>query len=137
MAYTAAIDEATPLGADNAATADDQLRALKLAIKERLNSFFVSYNTDPLTINNGRIDPAGSLQFQDSTATWYAGIRPAPSLNGVLIGNGNVLSAMIDSRTTLLAAHIDNNNKLYFLTGYGLVIHYNSQRYSVDLTLIP
>lgn len=55
MAYTQAIDETTPAGTEDAKTADDQLRSLKRDIKERLNSFFADYNTDPLKPKAGAL----------------------------------------------------------------------------------
>lgn len=136
MAYTAAMDEATPAGTDAANTADDQLRDLKRDIKERIQSVFVDWNADPLTAKGIRLDSLlGAIYSQDSADNWIASITPNKLSNGIMIGNGDSITAMISSRTVLLAAALANNNKLYFISdgvNAGLVIHYNSLRILVN-----
>lgn len=132
MAYTQTIDEATPAGTDNASTADDQLRALKRDIKERLNSVFVDYNADPLVLKS--TTRVRALNFENSSGSFVTFMSEAPIENAVDIGTN--LYIRISTRP-ILAAVLDNNNKFYIESSTGpqrLIVHLNAKRYAINIT---
>lgn len=55
MAFVYAINASTPLATDLVSLGDDQIRDLKAAIRERVNSFFVNIDTDPWAGKDGAV----------------------------------------------------------------------------------
>lgn len=133
--YTQNIDETTPAGTEDAKTADDQLRALKRDIKERLNSFFVDYNTDPLRMKSGvAIDAEGGASVQ--IVSRIAGVDV-----GMIGANATQLKFNSGSRVIILpstgvppAAGIHNNGLIVDDTVGKIVFYANGLRYYLDAT---
>lgn len=138
MAYTAAMDETTPAGTDAAATADDQLRALKRDIKERLHSFFVDWNTDPLVAKDGAI--ITSL-YMTKNAGGTAAVFSNNFSGGVNIlyicadGSADGHYPKLPTRTALAAGDFLHNGLFYIdQATLNLVYHQGAVRYKVNLT---
>jgi hypothetical protein len=135
MAYTQDIDPATPAGGANAHTADDQIRALKRDIIERLESIFRDANEDPLVFDAAYFPDESGLAKPYLQATGVGGTAPGMVELGL-----QIISRLGDS--PLQAAHVNNNSKFYIDSSLGggnyrLVIHLNGQRYALNMTLIP
>lgn len=78
MAYTNAVfDPSVPAGASQLSGGDDTIRAAKLDLKERLETFFVDVDDDPLVVQSTILDTIGAkngkkmliagIAFEDAT----------------------------------------------------------------------
>jgi hypothetical protein len=65
MAYGDPLDQSTPADLDMAGQGDDRIRELKRALRQRLASFFVDVDADPLVPKAGSINPA--VAFADGS----------------------------------------------------------------------
>jgi hypothetical protein len=69
MAYADPINAATPDGAvDQARQGDDNIREFKRAVQQRLASFFINYDADPMVPKNGSIPGAALVDLAVLTA---------------------------------------------------------------------
>lgn len=73
MSFTAPIDPTSPVGTDQVSQGDNQLRALKLAIVERIDSMSDGVETDPIQIRQKAAEAIAVLQ-----ATRYNGTIADP-----------------------------------------------------------
>lgn len=97
MPYSGTIDPATPAFDGDAGQGDDQLRALKRDILERLNSFFVDANADPLVPKEGDLGLAIDVKIlhnlfapRDNTTSFSRGtsaISPNSHAQSVFYGS--------------------------------------------------
>lgn len=128
MAYTADIDETTPLGSDDASGADDQIRNLKRDIKERLQSIFADWNLDPLRL---LLQYGHSIWVKDNADVEY----PALSINVehlLWIGggpDGTLRPAIQISQLSSLPAHTpDRRGLICIVNNGGVVVYTETQR---------
>jgi hypothetical protein len=138
MAYTQAMDEATPPGGANANTADDEFRSLKRDIKERLNSFFQDYNADPLT---GKAGARITDLYMSKNAGGWASVLSNTFSGGVNVlficadGSADGHYPMLPVRTILAGGNFLHNGLLYIESGTGeLIFHKGAARFKVNLT---
>jgi hypothetical protein len=132
MAYTQNIDETTPAGSDDAKTADDQIRALKRDIKERLNSFFIDANADPLRIKD-------LLVLTGTTGVYIESIIGGGPQTGLIGANATQILMNLGSRPIKLpqlgvlpAGGSSMNNCIVMDASTGeLIIYANNLRYRV------
>lgn len=123
MAYTAPIDEASPAGTDDANTIDDQIRALKLAIKERLESFFEDIEADPLTVKDNLL--AG---YQNAIFTTIISMD-----DSFKYLNHGALPIKLPITGAPPAGGASMNNSIIIHDGVGLVLYMNDLRYHLTL----
>ena len=129
MPYTNALDPTTPLGSDPVSAGDDQIRSVKAALIERINSWFGDVNADPWVPQAGRIFPsniridgaAGTqriLWFTTAGAVRWSIYVDANAESGGDAGSPLILSAYSDAGTL-----IDNPLTLVRAAGGALALN--------------
>jgi hypothetical protein len=63
MTYTREWDESKPLGSEAAKNIDDILRAFKVDIRERMNSFIDDWTADPVVLQSGLVTEVTTIPF--------------------------------------------------------------------------
>jgi hypothetical protein len=123
MAYADPIDPATPGDGNFAGQGDDRIRELKRALIERLSTFFVDINADPLVPKAGAV-PADSspaiTDLKNSLASFYIDMDDDPLVpkpnsipqnaiqGGVAPEGGTNTSALQDGSVTEPKLHDDS-----------------------------
>lgn len=106
MAYADPINAATPDGAvDQARQGDDNIREFKRAVQQRLASFFIDYNADPMVPKAASIPGAAlvdlavlTAKIADlavTTAKLADGSVTAVKLAALAVGTANIIDAVV------------------------------------------
>jgi len=73
MPYTNPWIDSIPLGSQNANTADDEFRKIKLDIHERMDDIVVDWTADPIVLAAGAFSKAKTIDYDDSAGAGLKG----------------------------------------------------------------